>query len=87
MGSLHAGVNGVITAFNELWQTGIGSLAAPLTASAALPEVGSPLQCEHGGFEMLHLPSQLGRICNAVASAVKLGPVNPDRPLYSATFS
>lgn len=33
---------------------------------------------------MLHLPSQLGCICNAVASAVKLGPVNSGRPLYSA---
>lgn len=33
---------------------------------------------------MLHLPSQLGCICNAVASAVKLGPVNSGRPLSSA---
>lgn len=66
---LHSGVNCVITAFNELWLTGRSTFSDELGVFRG----GLSLPCEFTGFEMLHLPLQLGCICNAVVSTVKTG--------------
>lgn len=78
----------VIAVFNELCPN-----RDRLIRSTSSDELGAfrgllPLPCEFTGLEMLHLPLQLGCICNAVVSTVKIGSHIPYErsPSFSAQF-
>lgn len=65
---LHSGVNCVITVLMRFGKPTRSTFVDELGVSKG----GLPLQCEFAGLEMLHLPLQLGCICNAVVSTVKI---------------
>lgn len=73
---------------SEAWQTGLTSLAAPSAMCSGCLEGAYHCDVNSRGLKCYTFLLQLGCICNAVVSTVKIGPHAPTSgsPSFSAQF-